>query len=398
MPNAKEDVQYPREIVVPAGLPAGWKGIEKMYGPGSKYEGTTYVRWYTLDGRHKHVLSAKAVIKIDAEEKGYDADAALKVYEQKQKEKRERSNAERHNQKEDRYILKGEAREAAIKIFTDKFGGLRGSLVHAFKGWRTRWDYMPNCGQIHVTYTDPEGLEWKLLKNLEAAFGRRMQEGEDFTAFIAKAEAHENPEKFKEGSQTAKATQGSYESSALDDVDDPVDQREAPGKRADEKYEESPIRVVLATSPVDEGGADPSLAARLSQLLQGRGFAEPAALLRVSSREPGHNLAETLSGVYYELGHPFNDRPCYQWVAESATNPGQLFCAGLYLSWGGIEQKRWKLGSLDIARAGFAYCEDDAKAPTALLNPWMLVKRDKSDRLLQGKERERSRSPKRAAS
>ena len=59
-------VKYPREVPVEEGVPAGWKAIERIYGPRSQSCGKTYVRYFSLDGKHKHVVSAKKVIEIEA--------------------------------------------------------------------------------------------------------------------------------------------------------------------------------------------------------------------------------------------------------------------------------------------------------------------------------------------
>jgi len=75
---------------------------------------------------------------------------------------------------------------------------------------------MPKCGQAHLVYIDPEGYHWRLLKDLEAYFGKRCQDGEDLTEFLEDAKLRENPEMFRQGAATAKATQRDFESSAAD--------------------------------------------------------------------------------------------------------------------------------------------------------------------------------------
>jgi hypothetical protein len=72
MPNPEQDVVYPREVPLEPGMPTGWKGIDKQYGPTSKSAGQTYIRWYSFDGRHKHLCTVKDVIKKHCESKGLD--------------------------------------------------------------------------------------------------------------------------------------------------------------------------------------------------------------------------------------------------------------------------------------------------------------------------------------
>ena len=55
---------------MPEGLPAGWKGIEQAYGPTSKSAGKTYVRYSSLDGRHRSLLGPKQIVQAHCADLG----------------------------------------------------------------------------------------------------------------------------------------------------------------------------------------------------------------------------------------------------------------------------------------------------------------------------------------
>jgi len=364
-------------------VPPGWKAVEKMYASG-KYAGKTYTRFYSLDGKHVHVCSARQVIKIHAEENGEDPAAALKYYEEQLKIKHEAAAAERAREAEERGRVRGERRESCIKTFNDKHGQLRGPLVHAFAGWMTRWDFMPNCGQIHVNYTDTEGTEWKLLKDLEASFGMRIEngDGESIEKLLDQAAIYENPEMFKEGSASAKNSQGTFESSAADGV--PGVQRTLPSK-IDDRYEDASISV----SRPKAGEPKSDAVDKIRKLLVERGFGATVDLVVISNRDASHAVTDVLSGVYYRSPQDVNERPCYQHLWECKDKPGRLTCSHLFLSWTGPKLRRWRVGSLDPALGGYAHCEEDVPDPCSLTKTWKVVKPSQQT---NDEERDRSRS------
>jgi len=377
--------QYPREVPLEEGVPSGWKAIEKMYATG-KYAGKTYTRYYSLDGKHVHICSARQVIKIHAEESGEDPAAALKYYEERMQIRHQNIAAERAREAEERGRLKGERREACIKTFNDKYGQLRGSLVHAFSGWTTRWDFMPNCGQIHVTYKDPEGTEFKLLKDLEASFGMRMENGEDerIGKLLEQAALHENPDMFKEGSASAKLSQGSFESSALDGASGI---QRTPSK-VDDRYEDASIGVLRPKT----GEPEADTVDNIRRLLEAKGLGTSIDLVYISNRGASHAVIDVLSGVYYRTPQDVNERPCYQQLWECKDKPGCLTCSPLFLSWTGPKLRRWRVGSLDPALGGYAYCEEDVPEPCLLTKTWRVVRPPQQTNEEQ-RERSRSRTP-----
>lgn len=54
--------------------------ITRLYGPKSKYAGQVYIRWSSIDGKHKHICSPKQVITIDCQEKGIDPAPVIDNY------------------------------------------------------------------------------------------------------------------------------------------------------------------------------------------------------------------------------------------------------------------------------------------------------------------------------
>mmetsp|Transcript_9307 Transcript_9307/g.20712 ORF Transcript_9307/g.20712 Transcript_9307/m.20712 type:complete len:383 (+) Transcript_9307:58-1206(+) len=376
--SSSEQITYPRDVPCPEGMPPGWKGIEKQYGPGSKSAGQTYIRFYSLDGRHKHILSPLKAIEKDAEDKGYDVNKAIKAYNDATKARHEREAARRLEEREAKGILKGQNREEAVNFFQEKHGPLSGPVVHALPGWKTRWDFMPNCGQVHVAYIEPDGTEWKLLKDLEAAFGSRMKRGEDLTELIDAGKAMANPTSFTEGSSTAKATQGSFESTGPEAPGVGVrkpSRHSRHGKRArPEDYEESQLAVAasgsqaLASAP---NGADLTREAEeISKLLVERGFPKTTEMVAAFGRSSGSKMVEMLSGVYYELPVGLHGRPTYQKIHQDPQRPTTLICRPLYIFWC-EPMARWKIGALDNGLAGYAYCAEDRPRPADLQGHWL---------------------------
>lgn len=176
------DAGFPRDIPVPEGCPPGWRQIEYMYKSGACM-GKTYIRFNhkTLtDTKHKGLASLKAVILRDAEDHGKDPQKAFQEYEEAKRLKAEAKAKER----EEQGFLKGEKREEALQLFRKLHGSLDGKTVENFPNWRSEREFLPTCGQTHVTYYDGDGRPWKLLKDIEAMLGHKIQAGEDITSIM----------------------------------------------------------------------------------------------------------------------------------------------------------------------------------------------------------------------
>jgi hypothetical protein len=185
-----------------------WYSKEQIYQSGA-YEGEVYGRFYSLDGRHKCLMSANECIDIDAADQRYDAVAYRAIYRAAVlKDKRQRLWPD---EQKTNGLMKGQTRqkrEEAIQRFQDKFGNLSGPVVQAFPGWETTWKHRPDCDKIMTKYTDPGGLHWFLLKDLEAFFGFKMEAGEDISDIIDAGLAGADKDLFSQGYQNAKTTNG----------------------------------------------------------------------------------------------------------------------------------------------------------------------------------------------
>ena len=175
-------VEYPRDIAIPDFLPSGWRAVERCYGDGSKNYGKTYVRFYSLDGKHKHVGSPQMMIKRHCEDQDIDPGSMLAEYEVVVTEKKEKEAAEREAAR----LSKGircrhreamEKRDDAFQRFSETFGDLEGPVVSSFYGWKTRWRYLPKSGQTSILYIEPNGQEWKILRDLQAGLQSRIDSG-----------------------------------------------------------------------------------------------------------------------------------------------------------------------------------------------------------------------------
>ena len=103
-------------------------------------------------------------------------------------------------------------REELIALSRQHFGEITGAMTLGFPGWKCRWDYIPGTGKTQKTFIAADGREWKVLKDIECMFGRRIEQGRlgEVKAMVdvgaANTVAHEL---FSVGHQRAKETQGS---------------------------------------------------------------------------------------------------------------------------------------------------------------------------------------------
>jgi hypothetical protein len=213
VPQAKvqttDGIVYPRDVECPEGFPPGWKGVQQSYSEASKNHGKTYVRYYSLDGRHKYLSNPRDVISRHCQDLGLDYDTEYAKYEKAVKDK---ANA-KQREAEARGRGKGESREEMITVSRNNFGELTGEIVFAFPGWRCRWDFLRVSGQAPKTFMNPEGREFKLLKDVECMFGTLItRAGSVPSEMAAMLEAGKNNsfahELFRTGSAKAKEIQG----------------------------------------------------------------------------------------------------------------------------------------------------------------------------------------------
>ncbi|CAE8638430.1 unnamed protein product [Polarella glacialis] len=343
---------FPREVPMPLGLPAGWKAIERSYGPSAKSYGMTYIRYSSDCGAYKQLGSAKAVIKAHCEAKKLnkkDSAEFIKEYDRVREEDKKRKETER----ESRGKMGVEKREASVQIFQDKFGPLVGPVVFCFPGWTTRWEYSPNSYQTHVTYTDTEGTEWKLLKDLEAVFGLRIAsgEGDSISKMIQDATARANKEEFAVGARSAREAEGVYEVTATGESSVRKREENLRNWRKKQKLEEiegsrpSPDLLSWADSSASsEAGVHLAVEEFRKLLCERRKFPSSVDLLVVDGAMEGATFAPRMRGVYYKMQEVFADRPLYQRLVHVPAAHAGIACDGVYMMWS-ASKNRWQIAT-----------------------------------------------------
>mmetsp|Transcript_36859 Transcript_36859/g.70882 ORF Transcript_36859/g.70882 Transcript_36859/m.70882 type:complete len:394 (+) Transcript_36859:1-1182(+) len=373
-------------------MPSGWKGVEKQYGPTSKCAGQTYIRWYSLDGRHKHVCTIKEVIKLDCKSKGLDPDEHIRAFEEKRKQEAEERKAER----EQMGHLKGAAREDAINRFEQTFGKLSGPVVFSFPGWTTRWHYQPNCDQVMVEYVDTEGNSWKLLRDLECYLQKQADMGnfEKVTKLLEAGSARGDlQERFPEGSRTARECGGVFEITPDQGGEGTVRTQEERAlireeKEAQRKDKSPSMKRKLSCVYLDPDGPKQTGWAALQtqddmqkafsqfrELMVERGFKNDVELLAVHGVETERYLRQRICGIYFSLPENFGEQHCYMKLLHFPRTSGQTVgCDGIYISWSALNS-RWEISAkLTETKPVIAYsarCSTSAVLSEAA-GPWQV--------------------------
>lgn len=179
-------------------MPGRWKCIERMYGPHSKHAGKTYLRFHSLNGKHRNVTTPRKAIQLGCEEEGIDSQPVIEKFEKLQKEQRERAQKEKLARPGE---VQGEEKGAASARFRKKYGRLKAPVVFYFKGWTTRFRSHQKVDQCMVEHIDPAGKSWTLLKDLECSLQMRMEDGqsEELDKLIREAKAEVDLAVFAEG-------------------------------------------------------------------------------------------------------------------------------------------------------------------------------------------------------
>jgi len=363
-------VTYPREVPVEPGMPEGWKGIEKQYGPTSKYAGKVYCRYFSLDDRHRSVNSPTAVIKIHCEETGEDPAPRIAEYHRLLKEREAKRAEERRLDREARGKVEGEKREEAIARFRDRFGQLSGPVVFQFPNWVTRWHYQPNCDQVMVEYIDTDGISWRLLKDLECAFQIKCENGQgDYLADLiskAKMAAEENPSQFSEGAKKARETGGVYEATPGATNNKVISQEERKRMQAERdrawkaqqqegtlvtKRQRLAQQIGMKTEGFPQDGwaalgsrADIDAAfVHFHRSLLERGFDSRAVeLVAIDGVSTERVYWQRIRGVYYRLPEVLDGQHWYQKLLHSPKAVHQVGCDGIYIAWSKLH-RRWEV-------------------------------------------------------
>lgn len=390
-------ITYPREVPLPEGMPVGWKGIEQAYGANSKAQGT-YIRFLSLDGKHRGICSPKQAIQLHCQDEGIPWEPEFNKYEQAFQDRKDREAAERAMANEEKGVLSGDRREEMIALSQATWGEISGPIVFGFPGWKCRFDYLPESQQCPKTLIAPDGREWKILKDLECYFGTRIAKGSEEVAEITRwieigkvnYAAHQL---FSTGSRKARECAGSC---LLD---------HAAGAVVLETAEERAARVPSSRKKTEDAGKDyldgfsPAVlqfqtgwAALASTEDREKGFVEfkDSLLKRKYSEEEVrlvavHGVAEAcsfatrISGIYHQMAETLYDRPCYQKLLHVPNVRAGIACDGVYIMWSD-DQSRWQISSEPTEEAPcIAYCKDDRAHVTEVLVPWQVQRTGNSD-------------------
>eukprot|EP00929_Paragymnodinium_shiwhaense_P021323 TRINITY_DN13938_c0_g1_i1.p1 TRINITY_DN13938_c0_g1~~TRINITY_DN13938_c0_g1_i1.p1 ORF type:complete len:381 (+),score=100.21 TRINITY_DN13938_c0_g1_i1:62-1204(+) len=354
------------------GLPDGWECVEKAYLSG-QHAGKTYQRFQS--GKHANVLSLKAAIKLDAEDRGLDAEEAVRQYElRKQAAKDEELKA-----KEDSGILKGEKRELYIQKFRALHGELNGAIISSLPGWRGESKLLESCGQISAQYVAPNGQIFKLVKDIEAKFAMDIEKGRPVPDFAA-ARASCTDE-FGRAVNTARLNVLAADQITKSDLG-----RKRRRYLSSADYAENPALKIVKLEPkltqktvssdLDTFGmakaevkAFVDNCAKLRKELVLKGFEEDIDLVyvaRAAGATSSRKTLDALRGVYYRRPGECHDKAYYQRVELTG---GRLWCTGMHISWSS-NMECWKIGSLVLA--GIAICKSPTEQPYEVDKNWSI--------------------------
>jgi len=400
MSKKQPGVEYPRDFPLPDCMPAGWLASEMCYSEASAYFGKTYVRYRSADGKHKHIGNAKQAIILHARDNGLDENAMVEAYQSEVAEKKAMEAALRQEQQQDRGQLKGAAREAAIASFREEHGNLAGPIVFQFPGWITRWDFLPDCEQVRVTYKDTDGKEWMLLKDIECDLWHKIQtgSGEHLPSMIEEAKEKADRKKFAVGSATARETRGTCmieggkagsEVKSGDRSDFIKEEKMRPEKiaRIEEPVDKVKMRAVhklreevqcLRQEAAEQTGwaalktlddVQQSFV-EFRRLLTASCFSNDTPLVAMFGLGEERHFARRIHGVYYKMPELIEGRDCFQKVLHLPMCTSGIGCDGLYILWDPASSK-WHIATRPEAGApSIARCGDPEQDFTKVKGVW----------------------------
>eukprot|EP00438_Fugacium_kawagutii_P011291 Skav202841 [mRNA] locus=scaffold746:126270:127466:+ [translate_table: standard] len=119
----------------------------------------------------------------------------------------------------------------------------------------------------------------------------------------------------------------------------------------------------------------------LYEALVANGFKEPTLVLvsffkhkKGKELPPKPNIAEKMTGMWYQRPARFNDKVVYQKVGFSERlGEKKLCCSKMHIFWS-KEYKCWKMGALNDDFAGFLRCDEDVERPFDTTKRWKVVK------------------------
>jgi len=123
------------------------------------------------------LMGPKQIIKAHCTDKNIPWEPEYAKYEKAMEDRRDAEAEIRNAEREARGFAEGAKREEMIALSRARYGDLTGEIVFGFPGWKCRWDLLPESQQTPKTFTAPDGLQWKLLKDVECMFGTRISKG-----------------------------------------------------------------------------------------------------------------------------------------------------------------------------------------------------------------------------
>lgn len=294
-------------------------------------------------------------------------------------------------------MLSGPAREEAIERFRARLGALSGPVVFAFPGWHARWEYQPNCGQVAVVYTDTNGKEWKLLKDLECSFGNAFHKGgkeeeEKIVQMVEEATTKADPVRFGVGARTARETQSTF-SMTMDGNEKVLEAHEVMQMRRSKKAKRprvelqhlsgDPLRSLDPIGLAQEGWAESLATDEEAQLalsecsklmVEKWGTAALPELIAVYGVPGARKYRRRMVGVYRKLPEPLGGRACFQRLLHSPTLCCTLGCDRIYILWS-ESREQWQF-AVELAdsesAARLAFAEEDVVSPVKVAGSWQV--------------------------
>ena len=388
-------VEYPREVPILPGMPEGWKGIEKCYGEASKMFGQVYTRYSSSCGKHRGVGSPAQVIKLHCEELGTDPTDMLLEYERIKLERKDKEIADRAEEQASKGVLKGDVRDLKIEKFREVYGPLEGPVVFCFPGWKTVWSYLPVSNQVFITYVEPSGQEWKILKNLEAALQHRMDigVGGDIPAMLEEGRGKADPAKFSCGTKNARETQGTCEIEGGAEFSEvqtrsllEIDGVKQSFRKTKRKKTHSKDQVWRALEFVNRVGPSQTGWATLAtqehvekalsefrRLMVECKFPEETELVAVHGCSTDRHYANRVIGVYYEMAERCEGRRCYQKLLSAPGCTPALGCDDIYVVWSPSRAQWQMVTKPEDGGVCIAFCNDSAEQLGQVSQPWNIL-------------------------
>lgn len=185
-----------QQVESPIGLPAGWVAEKFVHESGLK-KGKPYLRFRSLDGKHKELCTVSKAIKMHAADNGLDEKALLEDYE-KRRNAAQAAKPKVH-----------ESEEKAVEAFRAKYGGPldRATIAH-LPGWSLDSRSTGNSDQVMTTYRSPTGEVFLGTRQVEVLLGKDVLSGKGVAGVVeAREKGKAAPPSFKGRTSAKKVRQ-----------------------------------------------------------------------------------------------------------------------------------------------------------------------------------------------